>query len=75
MKYSKVSSKGQVTLPVEARNAVGIKPHDRVIIEVGDHAILIRPTESFFELKGFLGKPHPREKELMVQAASRKPRE
>lgn len=74
MKYSKVSSKGQVTLPIEARNAVGIKPHDRVIIEVGEHGILIRPTESFLSLKGFLGKPNPREKELMIRAASRKTR-
>jgi AbrB family looped-hinge helix DNA binding protein len=74
MKYSKVSSKGQITLPAEARNAIGIKPHDRVIIEVSDDAIVIRPTQNFYALKGFLGNAHPQEEQQMIRAASRKAR-
>lgn len=56
MTIATVSSKGQITLPSEARKALGIRPHDRVVIEVRDNVILIKTPPDFFELEGFLGQ-------------------
>lgn len=64
MSISTVSSKGQITLPAEARRAVGIRPHDRVFIDVRAEQIVVQPVEDFFKLDGFLGKPCSRKKEL-----------
>jgi AbrB family looped-hinge helix DNA binding protein len=69
-----VSAKGQITLPVEARRALGIKPHDRVVIEILPDGIRVAPAPDFFELRGFLGKALPPEQERrrMRVAASRR---
>ena len=74
MAVARVSSKGQITLPAEARRAVGINPHDRVLIEVKNQEIVVKPVEDFFELEGFLGKALPRREErkrAMISAAAR----
>ena len=63
MSIARVSSKGQITLPVEARKAAGIKPGDRVRIEVVDARIVVDPVGDFLELKGFLGKALSRSEE------------
>ncbi len=55
MSLHKVSTKGQVTLPVECRRALGVRPHDRVAIQLEDNRIVIRPVPDFMELEGFLG--------------------
>ena len=72
MPLATVSSKGQITLPAGARRALGIKTHDRVVVEVSNGAILIRPVRDFFELKGFLGKASSRreEREAMMRAVA-----
>jgi AbrB family looped-hinge helix DNA binding protein len=41
---SSVSPKGQVTIPVEIRQLLGIRPRDRVAFEVTDGQVLIRPA-------------------------------
>ena len=56
MPIAKVSSKGQITLPVHARKLAGIRPHDRVLIETEGDTILIRAVPDFGRLSGFLGK-------------------
>ncbi len=74
MAVARVSSKGQITLPVESRKATGIKPGDRVMIEAEDTRILVTPLGDFFDLAGFLGKAVPRREErvkAMLAAASR----
>jgi AbrB family looped-hinge helix DNA binding protein len=47
MYISKISSKGQVTLPKEVREAVGLHPGDMIAYEVNDGVILLRHVESF----------------------------
>jgi AbrB family looped-hinge helix DNA binding protein len=77
MTVAKVSSKGQITLPVDSRRAIGIKPGDRVLIEVKNEAIVIKPLGDFFDLKGFLGKALPligEREEAMLAAAARSSR-
>ena len=63
MTVATISTKGQITLPIAARHAVGIKPHDRVVVEVKGLGIFVRPAPDLLRLKGFLGKAAPPEKE------------
>ena len=56
MTIATISEKGQITLPVAARRAVGMKTHDQVFVEVCDNSILIRPARNLLAFKGFLGK-------------------
>jgi len=69
-----VSSKSQITLPASACRTVGIKPHDRVLIEVRDGAIVVRSAPDLMRLKGALGKALPRavETEATAQSAARR---
>lgn len=41
-----VTSKGQVTIPVEVRRALGIKPRDRVAFTLTDGGATVRPAVS-----------------------------
>ena len=55
-KMTTVTSKGQITIPKNVRDALGIREHDRVIIFVeGDKAIM-KPVRkrSLEELRGVL---------------------
>lgn len=56
MTVSRVSSKGQITLPVKARRAAGIRPGDRVVVRVHNRQILIGAAPDFFAFKGRLGR-------------------
>ena len=57
-----ITSKGQLTLPVEARRKIGLKAGSRVdvIVTGQDHLTVIPLTESVTSLKGMLGKPKRR---------------
>jgi len=72
MPISTISVKGQVTLPVQMRKKLGIRPNDRVIIESVEDAIIIKRAADFFELEGFLGKalPETEERGRMMRAAA-----
>ena len=56
MTIATISEKGQITLPVAARKAVGMKTRDQVIVEIRGDGILIRPTRDLLAFKGFFGK-------------------
>ncbi len=43
---SSVSPKGQVTIPQELRERLGIKPKDRVVFELEEDGIKVRPAGS-----------------------------
>ena len=55
MSTAKLSAKSQLVLPAEVRRKLGIRPGDRLIIDVeGDHATLRKATRSDVEtLAGF----------------------
>ncbi len=42
---SKVSNKGQITIPKEVRDKLGLKVGDKIIFESSDNGILIRKKE------------------------------
>lgn len=46
---SSVSPKGQITIPAEIREMLGVKPKDKVIFEVGDEGVKIRPLAARLE--------------------------
>ena len=47
MKTSRLSSKGQVTIPKAVRQAIGVKPGDLVGYEVKDGVVILQREESF----------------------------
>lgn len=61
MTTATVSSKSQITLPAAACRVVGIKPHDRVLVEVRDGVIVVRAAPDLMKLRGALGKALPEE--------------
>ena len=44
---SKLSSKGQVTIPVEVRTKLGLEPGDVVIYEIEEERAVLRRAEPF----------------------------
>ena len=74
MAIGTISTKGQITLPTHLRQQLGMKPHDRVVIEEYGGAIVIRRAEDFFALEGFLGKalPETEEHNGLLQAVSQR---
>ena len=53
MTTATVSSKSQITLPAAACREAGIKPHDRVLVEVREGVIVIRSAPDLMDFKGF----------------------
>jgi AbrB family looped-hinge helix DNA binding protein len=68
MTTATVSSKSQITLPAAACRQVGIKPHDRVLVEVRDSVIVVRAAPDFMKMRGVLGKALPRDVEIRRMA-------
>lgn len=44
-----VTQKGQVTIPVEIRRLLGIKPNDRLVFHVEDERIYLMPEKETLE--------------------------
>ena len=55
----KMSSKHQIVVPKEAREALGLKPGDRLLVTVADQVIEMRrePRDLISELEGILSDP------------------
>lgn len=57
-KEATLSPKGQVTLPKELRDALGLKAGDDILFTVVDGEAILTPKNiAFNELAGFLGQP------------------
>lgn len=52
-----VSLKGQVTLPVEVRRRLGLKPKDKVVFELVEDGVKIAPAH--FTLESLMGSVAP----------------
>ncbi len=59
MPTAKMTSKGQITIPVKVRKALGLKPGVRIdFYEVEDGEYVLRPkTGSIMEMRGCVPKP------------------
>ena len=58
-RQAKITSKGQVTLPLEVRRLLGVRPGDRVLFESNKGGVRVRPVraESQFEKYRGIGNP------------------
>lgn len=63
MPVSTISSKGQITLPISFRRKLGIKAHDRLVMDLEGDAIRIKPAPDLFAFEGVAGKALPRAEE------------
>ena len=63
MTIATISSKGQITVPSSLRKKLGIKAHDRLMIESSGNEIVISRIPNLLELKGCFGKAVPEEVE------------
>lgn len=55
---SKITSKGQTTIPVEVRDLLGLKPGDTVSYEIKDKVVRIGKARSALEFAGILYDPN-----------------
>lgn len=59
MPVSRLTSKGQTTIPKEIRDALGLKPGDQIrfVLEDENRVVLSTPKRSIEELAGILHDP------------------
>lgn len=70
---SSVSQKGQITLPVELRRQLGIKPKDKVTLKLEGDAVRVRPAT--FTLRQAFGSVGPVTDTEGLKQAEREARE
>ncbi|MGC9989634.1 MAG: AbrB/MazE/SpoVT family DNA-binding domain-containing protein [Terriglobales bacterium] len=60
-KQSKITSKGQITVPIEVRQLLGVRAGDRLLFESDSNGVHIRPVrndkESAFAKYAGIGNP------------------
>jgi len=58
-RQAKVTSKGQITIPLDIRRKLGVRAGDQVIFEATDDQVTVRPAskESVFEKWRGIGTP------------------
>lgn len=52
-----ITTRGQVTVPVEVRRRLGLKPHDKVAFTIDDAEVRLRPVA--FSLESVFGSVEP----------------
>jgi AbrB family looped-hinge helix DNA binding protein len=57
---AKVTSKGQITIPKEVRNALGIEEGDEVVFRVEQHRAVLARTPHLLDLAGVVEVPAPK---------------
>lgn len=61
--YSTITSKGQVTIPAEVRQLLGVDTNDKIVFQInpqGQILLTTPPYRSLADLKGSAGKlPYP----------------
>jgi AbrB family looped-hinge helix DNA binding protein len=59
-KQAKITSKGQVTVPLEVRRMLGVRVGDRLMFESDDNGIRVRPVRSQSAFSKYRGIGNPR---------------
>lgn len=68
----KMGPRGQITIPKALRQALGIKPGDRVtIVQKGDELALRPVTETIFDLRGNIQVTEPQDFEVLRSRAKK----
>jgi antitoxin PrlF len=70
-RLSSVTTKGQVTIPVEIRRLLGVRPHDKVAFRVeGDRISITRPTSVIEQTAGIFKSDAPPQTAEALRAAA-----
>lgn len=72
MAASTLTTKGQITIPKEVRDRLGVREGDRVVFQFDEQDRLILRPESSDPLKGILGLLHDYAKDRPVTVAEMK---
>lgn len=54
---AKVTSKGQITIPKEVREALGITEGDQIVFRVDEHRAMVAKTPNLLDLAGAVDVP------------------
>lgn len=71
---SKITERGQTTIPSQVRQVLRLDPGSQLIYEVREDSVVIRKTKSFLDAYGALRKGHAK-KQLAFKRARREARE
>jgi antitoxin PrlF len=72
MLKSTITERGQTTIPAEVRKALSLRAHQRVIYEIREGSVILRPeTESLMDLAGSLRSRIPAGTKARERAKSR----
>ncbi len=63
-----VTQKGQATIPVLIRKRLGINPNTKIVFELADNHVILRPATDFFSLKGSVKSTKPFDINAMEKA-------
>ena len=58
-KHSKITSKGQVTVPIEVRRLLGVREGDRLIFESDATGVRVRPVRGESAFAKYVGIGNP----------------
>jgi AbrB family looped-hinge helix DNA binding protein len=58
-KQAKITSKGQITVPIEVRRLLGVRTGDRVLFESDSEGVRIRPLRDLSALEKYRGIGNP----------------
>ena len=65
-----VTQKGQATIPIIIRRKLGIKPNTKIVFELNDNEVSLRPVVDFFSLKGSVKSKKPFSIDAMEKAVT-----
>ncbi|TWT88876.1 putative regulator PrlF [Pseudobythopirellula maris] len=72
MLRSTLTDRWQTTIPAAVRKALGLKPRQRLVYELRDGGVLIRPeSETLLDLEGSLRSDTPPATKAQERAAAR----
>jgi len=63
---SRITSKGQITLPKAVREALGVEAGDRVSFRIGDDGVVVLEAETI-DLRSLRGSLRPRRRGITVE--------
>ena len=58
-RQARITSKGQITVPRDIRRALGVRPGDRLLFEVEEGGVRVRPVRSADPFKKYQGIGNP----------------